>query len=444
MILTTTFKSSLWRIAMIFLTATGLTLIQAVPASAQIKGVRLSGVSFVPRTGATQDTLTVQDWVKRPEMLGDWGGFRTKMSERGLKIRASWTQFFQNSPRSQDTRGWDYGGKFDVRATQDFGNMGLEGVSATTHIEFRYGDTPLFAGGTLVPTNTALLFPESEGSKAQISSLYVSKMFGANYGFEAGRFNMVDRYETPFSGGQGLDNFTNMAFVKPPLLSRTTPAVAEGVFFKTMRNAEPFVTVGLYESTEEGFFKNGATFLASVALPLKIWETPSHYVFTATASSVSANSFDQSDFVLIPGVPPSASLVQESNAWTFDFSFDQYLWWDPATKTGFGLFGMIGASDSNPSPLDIFGHIGIGGNSPIPNRSQDNFGAGYYFAGVSNTLIDTLSPAIRLRDENGFEGFYNVAITGWSKVSAHFQFVDPFVVGSKTRGFFSIRWKLTF
>jgi porin len=401
-------------------------------------------VSFLPKAGTAQDTLTVQDWVKRPEMLGDWGGLRTKMGERGLKIGVTWTQFFQWSPTSQDTRGWDYGGKLDVRATQDFANMNLEGVTATTHIEFRYGDTPLFAGGTLVPTNTALLFPESEGAKAQISSLYVSKMFGASYGFEAGRFNMVDRYEKPFSGGQGLDNFTNMAFVKPPLLSRTTPGVAEGVFFKTMKNAEPFVTVGLYESTEEGFFKNGATFLASVALPLKIWETPSHYVFTATASSVTANSFDQSDFVLIPGVPPNASLVQESNAWTFDFSFDQYLWWDPATKTGFGLFGMIGASDSNPSPLDIFGHLGIGGNSPIPNRSQDNFGAGYYFAGVSNTLTETLLPAIRLRDENGFEGFYNVAITGWSKVSAHFQFVDPFVVGSKTRGFFSIRWKLTF
>ena len=105
---------------------------------------------------------------------------------------------------------------------------------------------------------------------------------------------------------------------------------------------------------------------------------------------------------------------------------------------------MFGASDSNPSPLDLFGHLGVGGNSPIPNRSRDNFGAGYYFAGVSNTLQETLLPAIRLRSENGFEGFYNVAITGWSKVSAHFQFVDPFVVGSKTRGFFSIRWKLTF
>jgi hypothetical protein len=85
----------------------------------------------------------------------------------------------------------------------------------------------------------------------------------------------------------------------------------------------------------------------------------------------------------------------------------------------------------------------MGGNSPIRGRSQDTFGAGYYFTGVSETLQDTLDPLIRLRSENGFEGYYNVAVTGWSKVTANFQFIDPFAVGSKTRGFFAVRWKLT-
>jgi len=182
--------------------------------------------------------------------------------------------------------------------------------------------------------------------------------------------------------------------------------------------------------------------MASVAVPIKLFATPSHYVFTTTASSVVANSLDQDASTLLP--PFNLPLVQEENAWTFDFTFDQYLWWDPATKTGFGLFGMLGASDANPSKIDVFGHIGIGGNSPIPNRSQDNFGVGYFYGGVSNSLRETLDPVLRLRDEYGFEGFYNFAITGWSKVSAHFQFIDPFAVASETRGFFSVRWKLTF
>ena len=78
------------------------------------------------------------------------------------------------------------------------------------------------------------------------------------------------------------------------------------------------------------------------------------------------------------------------------------------------------------------------------SRAQERKGSGTGFPPQTIPTRKPSLPAIRLRSENGFEGFYNVAITGWSKVSAHFQFVDPFVVGSKTRGFFSIRWKLTF
>jgi porin len=436
------FNRPVGRVAIVLAMAAGLTFGRAVSASAQVQHIPLSGLTFAPATGTQQTPLTVQDWMQRPEMLGDWGGIRRKAAVHGLRIDASWTQFFQSSPRSDDTRGWDYGGRIDVKAKQDFTTMGWDGVSAVAKLIFRYGDTPLLAGGTFLPTNSALLFPDSEGTFAQISSVYLSRTFGTSAVVSAGRFDMVDMYDRTFTGGNGLDKFNNLAFVMPPLTARTTPPVAEGVFYTALKNQEPLITVGLYESTEEGFFKNGATFFASFQVPYKLFETPSHYIFTATASSISANSLDQSPFVFIPalGVPP----VVENNAWTFDFTFDQYLYWDPQTRTGIGLFGMIGASDSNPTPFDIFGHIGVGGNSPIKGRSQDNFGAGYYFGGVSNTLIATLDPFIRLRDENGFEGFYNFAVTGWSKVAADFQYIDPFAVGSKTRFFFSVRWKLTF
>ena len=427
--------------------AAGVALCQPAPAAAQLANPRLSGISFMPSARPTtarapQGDLTVQDWIKRPEMLGDWGGLRPKMRERGLTVEAHWTQFFQSAPTSQDARGWDYGGRLDFKARQDFTNMGFEGLTGNAHVIFRYGDTPLFGGGTLMPTNAALLFPENEGAHARISAFNITKTLGPNALIEAGRFDMVERYVKPFSGGEGLDKFTNLAFVFPPLTGRTTPPIAEGVFFTALRNAAPLVTVGLYESTEEGFFKNGATFLASVNIPLKLFETPGHYVVTTTISSTEATSLDQTPYALIPAF--NVPLATESNAWTFDFTFDQYLWWDPATKTGIGLFGMIGASDSNPSTFDIFGHVGVQGNSLIPTRLQDTFGAAYYFGGVSNTLQETLLPLIRLRDENGFEAYYDFAVTGWSKVSAHFQFIDPFAVGSKTRGFFTIRWKLTF
>ena len=397
-----------------------------------------------------QTPLTVQDWLRRPQLLGDWGGARTRMADSGFTADAGWTNFFQWAPMtspSGDQRDYLYGGKLDFRVAADFGKMSerFKGISGSAHVEFRYGETPLLAGGVMVPTNAALLIPDTEGAYVDITSFYISKMLSENTVLQAGRFNMFENYNRPFTGGEGLEKFQNLAFVLPPLLARTTPPVVEGVFISTLRNGEPFITGGLYESTRDGFFQNGATIFGSVTMPIGIWEAPGHYSVTGTFSSIKATSLDQTIYSLVPPVPGGTPVLNtEENAWTFDVRVDQYLWWDPTTKTGFGVFGMIGGSDANPSVVDLFGHVGIGGTSPIPGRSMDNFGAGYYFNGVSNTLRNTLDPLVRLRDENGFEAFYNFAVTGWSKVAADVQFIDPFTVGSKTRAFFSIRWRITF
>jgi porin len=371
------------------------------------------------------------------------------MADNGFTLGAAWTQFFQWAPMTSpngNTRDYLYGGKLDFRATGDFGKMNdrFKGLSASAHLEFRYGNAPLLAGGTLLPTNSALLIPATEGSYIDVTSLYVSKMLSDSTVLQAGRFNMLENYDRPFTGGEGLDKFQNMAFVLPPLLARTTPPIVEGVFISSLRDGDPFITGGLYESTRDGFFQNGATLFGSVTMPVHFWEAPGHYSVTGTYSSIKATSLDQTIYTMLPLPEPPPALETKSHAYTVDVRFDQYLWWDPATKTGYGLFGMFGVSDGNPSVVDVFGHLGIGGTSPIPHREADNFGAGYYFSGVSNTLRDTLAPALRIRDENGFEAFYNFAATGWSKVSADVQFIDPFAVGSKTRAFFSIRWKLIF
>src|SRR4029453_54208 len=118
---------------------------------------------------------------------------------------------------------------------------------------------------------------------------------------------------------------------------------------------------------------------SSLTMAIKVWQAPGHYTVTGTFSSIHATSLDQTIYSLvpIPGVTPV--LAVEENAWTIDVRVDQYLWWDPATKTGFGVFGMFGGSDANPSVVDLFGHVGIGGTSPIPKRGAHNFGVGYYY-----------------------------------------------------------------
>ena len=83
------------------------------------------------------------------------------MGEKGTKIDVSYTQFFDWVPVGDDDRGFDYGGKLDVRVQSNLSKLLWEGFSVAGHVEMRYGDVPLLAGGTLIPTSTALLFPES-------------------------------------------------------------------------------------------------------------------------------------------------------------------------------------------------------------------------------------------------------------------------------------------
>ncbi len=131
------------------------------------------------------------DIVHRGELFGDWGGAREKLGQKQSKIDVSYTQFFDWVPVGDDNRGFDYGGKFDVKAEANLSKYRWDGFSMGGHFEVRYGDVPLLAGGTLIPTSTALLFPESAGTHAAVTSLYGTQVFENKFVLQFGRFNFL-------------------------------------------------------------------------------------------------------------------------------------------------------------------------------------------------------------------------------------------------------------
>jgi porin len=88
--------------------------------------------------------------------------------------------------------------------------------------------------------------------------------------------------------------------------------------------------------------------------------------------------------------------------------------------------------------------VGLGGQSPIPTRRKDRFGVAWYYAGVSHDLIDTTSLVADLGDENGGEIFYDAALTGWLRLAADLQVIDPFTQPAKTAIFFGLRLRMLF
>lgn len=424
----------------------------ATPASGQDREVAPPPAQAGQATQTPPATTPMEDLLKRDQLFGDWGGARGKMANEGSKLDISFTQFFQwvpnrDTPLLQDPTGavktkYMYGGKFDIIDRSDLSKLAWSGLSMNAHVEIRFGDAPLLAGGTLIPTNTALLFPEPEDTKARLSALNFTQVMNPHVAVSVGRFNMLDLYQRAYTGGIGEDKFMNLSFVIPPVSLRTVPPVAEGVIFSVLKGSEVVAKAGLIESTDAGFFKNGATVLWEVALPVKLFTKPGHYSVGGEFSSTEATALDQNPWILLP--PLNQPVLTKQGAWTLNITFDQALAEDPndAKKT-FGLFGTLGVSDGNPSLIQPFFILGVGGHSLLRGRDNDTFGIGYSFNGVSADFKTALEP-VRLRNESAGELYYNFAVTTWSLVTADLQFVDPFAVGSSTRTFFSVRWKLVF
>jgi len=74
--------------------------------------------------------------------------------------------------------------------------------------------------------------------------------------------------------------------------------------------------------------------------------------------------------------------------------------------------------------MKFFGSFGVGGKGVFDSRPHDQFGWGYYYIHVDNpTIQGPLQTASELRNEYGFEWYYNFAITPWAMLTPDIQVV---------------------
>lgn len=171
-------------------------------------------------------------------------------------------------------------------------------------------------------------------------------------------------------------------------------------------------------------FSGGVTIRGSVSVPVTIADLLGHQGLAVSYSNKEGTDFGSIDNIPLPS--PSPAVETKNDRYYFAYTLDQYLYRpDPKSKEGFGLFGQFEMSDGNPNSLFWMAFGGIGGTGLIPGRKLDNWGFGYYYAGLSPELQDALSPAISLQDERGWEAFYNFAVTRWMTVGADVQIIKP-------------------
>lgn len=255
--------------------------------------------------------------------------------------------------------------------------------------------------------------------------------------------------KTPIRGGGGYDNFMNIAPTAP--ITGIIPAYILGGNVQIKTDPATF-TLFVYDPRNaqqpeviEHPFADGVTVNGSVTVPVKIAGLTGYQGVKAVYSDQRVFNFGDIPQLFLP---PQASreLNGLQKGWFVDYEFEQYLYQNPANPhEGWGIFGYISLSQGNPNPVKSAYFFGFAGTSFLPTRGFDRWGVMYFRDNVDRTLIQSLAAlGVNLGNEQGFELFYNYAVTGWFHVSPDIQFIMPGLAGGQWVIFAGLRSQIKF
>jgi porin len=388
-----------------------------------------------PVFGQEQTPNYSGDFWTRSTLTGDWSGVRNDWAAKGVTFDINLTQIGQGNVSGGKKIGWEYGGRGDLTLNVDTGKMGLwPGGFFAVEVEGNFGNSINSYTGALMPVNTNQIFPMPNSDQINVPAVVLTQFLSHYFGVYIGKVATI----TPTSGdmnefahGKGDTQFFNTAFNANPAILMTVPysTLAAGlVVLPTKDPAEAIVNIAVLDGNglakTSGFdtvFKGNNTYIFEGRMKTGFFGKTGHQLVGATYSARNYSSLDQSlRFIL-----ENRNIQQENNSWSFYYNFDQYLY-EPKKGQGIGIFGRFGVSDGNPNPMHHFYSLGVGGKGAIPGRPLDQFGVGWYYIDVASpTFTDHSTTREFLRDEQGFEAYYNFAITPWMKLTPDVQVVRP-------------------
>jgi len=385
-------------------------------------------------------------------LTGRWFGARDALFDTGIDLRTDLSQFYQGVTGGGLRQTFPYGLKFDYFGTIEGEKLlGWEGLFINLHGESRFGESINRDVGSLVPANFALEFPKPTGSASALTNVQIEQFLGPNFVVTFGKLNAADGVNIhPFLGGNGINRFMNEAFVLSPIYGRTIPYSTPGAGFSYLRDLEPIFTFVVLDSNGRPdtsglghMFSNGATLFNHLRLPVTPVGLPGHQSLEWAYTSGRFSPLSEDDYIILG--QPAIHGTRRSGSWVVTYGFDQFLFVDDETPTkGWGIFGNISLADQITNPVHWFLNLGAGGTSPVPGRSADSWGAGYYYLATSSVLRQTLGRVGPSGNEQGFELYYNAAITSWFTLSADIQAIDPAQFDARSAFVFGLRAKLDF
>jgi porin len=186
--------------------------------------------------------------------------------------------------------------------------------------------------------------------------------------------------------------------------------------------------------------------MVSVTVPITLVGRTGYQGFKGIYSTKKGTNLSDVPELLLP--PEAAGAVgTKQGSYFLGYAFQQYLVQSPTQpQDGWGVFGQVGFSDGNPNPAEWSALAGIGGTRLLPSRPLDRFGVAYFRFSLSGDLVKGLRPLLPfgVRDEQGMEAFYSIAITPWLRITGDLQVVEPFRKDKDTAVFLGLRTQIKF
>ena len=395
------------------------------------------------------------DISQRSTLSGDWGGLRNRLAAKGVLLDMSLTQAAQGIVHGGKDTGWQYGGgRGNLTLNLDSQKLGLwPSGFLTVEAEGNFipddsvrksinGKT-----GALMPVNSSQFYPMPAGDNFNLPQFVYTHSISAYAALFIGKLDVTSGDANEFAHGKGDTQFMNLAFNFNPVPLVTTPYSTLGTGLLLLPTKDPraaaisfMVLQANGQASRSGFDDldaNKMTVAGEGRVRTNFFGLTGHQLLGATFSNRKFTSIDQNARFIFE----NGAFEGKKGSWNIYYNFDQYLY-EPkkGSGDGIGIFARFGASDGNPNFMQFFYSLGLGGRGVLPRRQNDRYGLGFYFIDVSNpTLQGVLRNTKLLRDEYGFEAFYNIAIAPWLQLTPDIQIVrgaqkNKFTLGSGPLG----------
>jgi porin len=407
---------------------------------------RLFASAELEAADAPSPTPYSGDIWTRSTLTGDWGGVRNQLAEKGVTLDLSITQVGQGVVNGGKSGAWQYGGRGDIVLNVDSGKLGLwPGGFLNVEAEGNWASSVNGKVGALMPVNANQLFPLPTGDNFNLPALNFTQFLSPYFGLTLGKYATITSTSgdmNEFAHGKGDTQFMNTALNANGAILFTVPYSALGIGVIGLPTKDPkqaivslMVLQANGQPNKSGFTDldgNKLTVAGEGRVRTDFFGLTGHQLFGATFSNKKFTDVDQR----LGDVIENSALEGKKGSWSVYYNFDQYLY-EPKKDSGegIGIFGRFGATDGNPNFMHFFYSLGIGGKGVIPTREHDRYGFGFYYIDIKNPELQGLFRSIKLlRDEYGFEAFYNIAITPWLLLTPDIQVVrgaqkDKFTIG---------------